>query len=115
MSSDEVMQEVNGRVKVSQNASMKRNLDLLNTGTGFLPLKRFGDLTLGRRYRVKSAEIKLNIYGRRACLVIEDQFETNNTGDEANYIIFLSPSYADAKKVRLNYLIEIIIFIFFFF
>lgn len=78
---------------------MSVDLDILNHGENYLPLKRYSDLEVKKQYRIISYETKNNLYGLRVCLkmtVFIDNFEDEG---EEEFLYYLSPSYTSPKKL----------------
>lgn len=79
---------------------VQRGLALLNHSTSYLPIKSYNELVLKQKYRIKKAEIRQSAYGKRLTLTIEDEEESATAGIIANYLFFLSKSFATEPKVK---------------
>lgn len=76
---------------------MSEDLEVLNHGENYLPLKRYGDLEIGKQYRIISYEMKHNLYGLRVCLKMCDFVDVSE--DDEEFLYYLSPSYTSPKKL----------------
>lgn len=70
-------------------------IDLLNSSTEnyYVPLIKCADMTIGKYYPMKSLSFKKTSYGKKSCIILEDEAEDR--------LLFLPPSWSQEAKKNL--------------